>query len=426
MRLLRIFNFENYNVSDIREFLTDGRIDIYLDRNFKFEPICHRCQEKMGAKRGSHFMKLETLPIFGLRVFLHFRRYKFDCGKCKKARSEYVPFLAEETPHLSKEYAWWIGRLCEITPVSRAAELISLNGTTVWRVDFNRMLRLLTNYKIPSVRRISVDEVYARRKKKDEKEDRDERFFTVVSDLDTHRVIWVSFSRKKKALDEFFKIIGADACKQIEVVAADQHEAFAASAKEYCPQAILVWDRFHLMQNFEVSVNEVRKNLCADSAHNEVKRLARGKYKYLFLKKANRRTDDEKTHLNEVMKLNQGFYKLELIKEKMLSFFDQPDLDSAKLVFEEVGDWIYQEGFIPLMDWYKKIEKGWETLKNYFKYRVTSALSEGINNVIKTLKRKAYGYRNMNYFRLKIMQVCGYLNSRYCDIQNTTTYTNLR
>jgi transposase len=55
-------------------------------------------------------------------------------------------------------------------------------------------------------------------------------------------------------------------------------------------------------------------------------------------------------------------------------------------------------------------------MKNYFEYRVTSALSEGVNNVIKSLKRRSFGFRNMSYFKLKIMQVCGYLNLDYIDI----------
>jgi len=69
--------------------------------------------------------------------------------------------------------------------------------------------------------------------------------------------------------------------------------------------------------------------------------------------------------------------------------------------------------FAPLETWCKNISVGWETLKNYFDFRVTSALAEGTNNVIKALKRRSFGFRNMDYFRLKIMQVCGYLNSRY-------------
>lgn len=78
------------------------------------------------------------------------------------------------------------------------------------------------------------------------------------------------------------------------------------------------------------------------------------------------------------------------------------------------------------MKWHNHLEKGWLTLKNYFKYRVTSALSEGQNKLIKMLKRRAFGYRNMLYFRLKIMQVCEYLNSRFVSLDFSGTYAFLR
>ena len=151
--------------------------------------------------------------------------------------------------------------------------------------------------------------------------------------------------------------------------------------------------------------------------------MTRGQYRFLFLKRASKRTAEEKTHIDDVMKENESFLKLELIKEKMLTFFREPDESAALKAFNEVGDWIFQAGFKPLMDWHNRLEKGWSTLKNYFKYRVTSALSEGHNNTIKMLKRRAFGYRNMTYFRLKIMQVCGYLNSRYVRIDYSSTYT---
>jgi hypothetical protein len=80
---------------------------------------------------------------------------------------------------------------------------------------------------------------------------------------------------------------------------------------------------------------------------------------------------------------------------------------------KEIGDWIWQADFKPLKNGYPDLEKGWETLKNDFDYRVTNSLSEAINNVIKSIKRRAFGYRNMQYFKLKIMQVWGYLSSRF-------------
>jgi transposase len=149
-----------------------------------------------------------------------------------------------------------------------------------------------------------------------------------------------------------------------------------------------------------------------------MKRLSRGKYRYLFLKKDKRRTEQERTHINSILALNARFAKLEIIKERMISFFDQPDESSARTVFDEIALWSLQEYFAPLMKWCRNFEAGWETVKNYFTNRITSALSEGMNNVIKAIKRRAYGYRNMHYFRLKIMQVCGYLNSRYIATSN--------
>ncbi|MBU6376039.1 MAG: transposase, partial [Bdellovibrionales bacterium] len=162
---------------------------------------------------------------------------------------EQIQLIAQETPHLTQEYAWWIGRLCEIAAVSRVAELMNQDETTTWRLDLARMKRMLAQYRIPTVTQISVDEVYARKKPKHKGESRDERFFTVISDLKTRRVIWVSESRKKEALDQFFLLIGKDACKKIEVVASDQHEGYAASIREHVPHATHVWDRFHLMQS---------------------------------------------------------------------------------------------------------------------------------------------------------------------------------
>jgi transposase len=406
--------YDGYEILDFKEYLGQRRIEIHLERREEKKWECGRCGAELSSERGRYRTRLETLPILGFRCFVLLWRYKGDCGGCKKARAERIGFIAPESPHLTSEYAWWIGRLCEIAAVSRAAELVEQDETTTWRVDFRRMQRMLAHYRIPEVRRISVDEVYARKKSRYQGESRNERFFTVISDLDTHRVIWVSESRSKKALDQFFQLLGKAASEKITLVAVDQHEEYAASVREHCPKATLVWDRFHLMQNFEEAVNETRKDLHEEQPRSSnLSRLTRGQYRFVFLKKEKRRTEEERVHINTVLRENTRFAKLELIKERMLSFFDQPDEASAKAVFEEIGEWIWQEHFKPLMKWYANLEMGWQTLKNYFTHRITSALSEGINNVIKALKRRAYGYRNMEYFRLKIMQSCGYLNSRF-------------
>src|SRR5262249_23191282 len=124
MKLPRFFDFENYEVRDIKEFLSEGRIEIFLNRNENAKPICHRCMGNLGKLRGDHYLRIEALPIMGYRTYLIFRRYKYHCPTCKKARSEKIDFLSEQTPHLTKDLAWWVGRICEIAPVSRVAELV--------------------------------------------------------------------------------------------------------------------------------------------------------------------------------------------------------------------------------------------------------------------------------------------------------------
>src|SRR5690606_1434480 len=132
-------------------------------------------------------------------------------------------------------------------------------------------------------------------------------FFTVICDLDSRRVLWVSDSRSKEALDEFFHVIGPERCKEIEVVAADQHDPYRASVREHCPQATFVWDRFHIMQTFESAVNDDRMWLHQHICQGEMKRLTRAKFANLFLKKADRRTGEEKRHLSDVLAENNSF-----------------------------------------------------------------------------------------------------------------------
>lgn len=421
MNLQRIIKYfiKNYRVKDTKEWLNKGVVEIYLEKDDKTVPMsCSVCGSKLKAKRGNHKMKIKHLPIFNLDCYLIFDRQKADCPKCKKARSEEVEFLAKETPHLSKEYSWWLGRLSEISTVSRVAELTGNDQNTLWRVDYDRLVLMLQNYKIPDVKRISVDEVHARSKKRFSRESRNKQYFTVVSDLDTGRVIWVSDNREKEALDQFYKLLGPERCEQITVVAMDQFNGYKASTEEFCPKAKVVWDRFHLMRNFENALNEERKWLLEDREIRKSTMYLGNKFKYIFLKKDKSRTKQESKSFKEVMKENKEFYKLELIKEKFFTFFNQRNEDDARDVLIEVKNWIKKNGFTHLDSWVDNFIGGWDTVKNYFEMRVTSALSEGQNNVIKTLKRRCYGFKNMMYFKLKIMQVCGYLNSRYVSIDN--------
>ena len=406
----RFLKFQGFNTIEFKEWLTKRLIEIYIEPAEEMK--CCRCGECLDKQHSSYKMKVRDLDIKIFKTVIIFNRRKGYCNKCKKIRSEYIDFICPHSPHITKELAWSIGKHCEACTLTDASYLMDEDKMLCYRVDYRILQRLLAGYKIPGITRISVDEVYTRKKKK-ESETRDDLFFTIITDLKTNKVIYVAPSRRKEALDSFFILLGEEACKKIEVVACDQHEAYKNSVEEYCKNATVVWDRFHLMQNFNEAINEARKTLFHKKGlPDEFRKGLQGKNRFIFLSRDKNRNDEQQEFVKKLIGMNQEFLLLELIKEKFASFFDALDEAGAREIWDDLGVMIYNLWDKSVYDWYKKLDNNFEQVLNYFKYRVTTAVSEGINNVIKMLKRKAFGHRNMEYFRLKILQKCGWLNSR--------------
>jgi len=407
-------DFQGFNVRDIKEWRDSKRLEIILDKVENKKHLCSKCGDELGHQDGRYFVKAKHMKIMSWSVEVHFYREKRYCPTCKKIRSEAVDFIYDTSPHVTKDLAYWINRLSEITSVLQVSILESLDKQTCYNVDKHMLTRFLQGYKIPSVTRISVDEVYARGKKQmKDGENRDDLFLTVIADIKTHKVIWVSSSRRKEALDEFFKLLGEDGCKQIEVVATDQHEGYGASVREYCPKATLVWDRFHLIQKFNDALNEDRKEELANiDPEGEMGDLMNGKYRFVFTQRAYNRSATDQKHIDYVMNLNTKMAKMEILKERFHSMFNCNTVEAAKLVLAEVYQWAFEAKCKNIFTWLTRIRIE-QSFWNYFLFKVTTGISEGINRAVKGLKWQAYGYKDMFYFKLKILQKCGYLNSRF-------------
>lgn len=409
---LRIF--QGFSVVDIKEWSSDQRVEIYLEQNRDTSRNCHKCRTELGSYHDQYRVRAKHLKMMGWQVEVIFYREKRFCGHCKKTRSQFIEWLCPRSPHTTLDLAWWLNRLTEITSVLAVSRLEGINKTSCYRVDKYILRRLLQGYKIPKVTQISVDEVYARGPKllKDG-ESRDDLFLTIIIDLKTRKVIWVSHSRRKEALDEFFKIIGSETCREIKIVATDQHEGYAASIREFCPNAVQVWDRFHLVQNFNEALNEDRKTeLERAMPKGYSESYLKGKFRFIYLTKAKDRTKAEQKHIDEISADNHKIAQMEIIKEHLHRMFDSDDKELARVMMAEIYQWSMDCGAQSIFNWVKQIREK-EIFWNYFENKVTSAVSEGMNRVIKGLKWQAYGYKDMAYFALKILQKCGYLNSKY-------------
>ena len=409
-------NFQGFFVQDIKEWSSERRVEVHLAHRPEESRFCRRCGCELGEYHDQYKMKAKHLKMMGWQVEVVFFREKRKCSSCKAVRSEHIEWLCPASPHVTMELAWWLNRLTEETSVLATDRLESIGKTTCYKVDKYILRRLLQGYKIPKITRIAVDEVYARGpKQQKEHETRDDLFLTVVIDLKTKKVIWVSQSRKKEALDLFFEVIGKEACKGIQVVATDQHEGYGASIQENCKHATHVWDRFHLVQRFNEALNEDRKDeLERSMPKGYSESYLKGKFRFIYLTKANERTKAQQRHIDEISRDNLKIAKMEIIKEHFHRMFEERDKQMAQVMMNEIYQWSQDCGAQNIFNWIKKIRNK-KRFWNYWDFRVTTSISEGINRVIKGLKWQAFGYRDMHYFALKIMQKCGYLNSKYHD-----------
>ena len=411
--------FQGFIVRDIKEWCSERRVEVHLEHADGVQRLCHKCREPLGSYHDQHKITAKHLDMMGWSVEIVFYREKRFCPTCKKTRSEHIEFLCPASPHVTMDLAWWLSRTTEISSVLGVSRLHSMNKDTCYKVDKFILRRLLQGYKIPKASHISVDEVYARSpKQKQEGESRDDLFLTVVVDLRTRKVIWVSKSRRKEALDQFFQLIGEEACSKIKVVATDQHRGYGESIQEYCPNATQVWDRFHLVQNFNEALNEDRKDELSQSMPKGYsENLLKGRFRYIYLTKAKHRTNSEQRHIEEISRDNRKIAQMEIIKEHFHKMFECDRVEEAKMMFAEIYQWSLDCGAQSIWNWVKSIRDE-QRFWNYFSYKYTTSISEGMNRVIKGLKWQAYGYKDMTYFALKILQKCGYLNSKYCNLDN--------
>lgn len=397
-KLLDIPNYRAVEVTDSEH----ENIYIILEREEETPPVCSRCGNIHGRSvhsRGT--MIAEDLKISGKRVFLLVPKRKVQCAEDGTIRVEELQWL---NGRFTARFAEQVYRLTSITTNQEAGWFLGLDDETVYRID-KRKLEALALEKldpIPAPRHMSVDEVAWQKWHK---------YVTNVVDVDQRKVIWNHQGRGKVNLDKFFRSIGKENCEQIEAVACDGARGYLSSIKQYATNALIVLDHFHVKKYLNDAVDTVRKEelkRARQQNNEELSAILHCNKRFILMQ--NKVTNKKQDLLEKLASLNERVYQAMLLKEQFVSIYADPR--TARRTLKE---WIVAAikskipAFVELG--YKFFRKR-SYLLNYFLCKITTAISEGINNKIKRLSRMAYGYRDVHYFLLKIHQHCGLLNPR--------------
>jgi transposase len=274
--------------------------------------------------------------------------------------------------------------------------LTNLDWKTIKDIDVHYTKERIESLKNLNPIQIGVDEIAY---------EKGHHYLTIVRDALLNKVIWIGMDRKESTLDAFFQELGIDKSKKISTVVMDMWDPYIASVKVHCPDAEIVFDKFHIIKAVNNALDDVRKKEFAKA--DEEQRKDMKKKRFVILRRRKNLSSNQIETLDEMMSYNDNLYRAYLMKEHIADIFDEDDYNESVKRLERWKKNVIDTGLKPFISCMKMISKYEYGVRNYFKNKLTNAGSEGINTKINIIKRRAYGYADLDYFKLKIFQACG-------------------
>jgi transposase len=334
------------------------------------------------------------LSAAGWRTYVEFDRWRVYCPGCRAVFVERLDWLAEN-PRYTQRFAMHVGTLCREMTNKAVAELERLHGSTVKTLDKMYMKKQVVRAGTPAPRVIGVDEI-AIRKGHD--------YRIVVSDLDRGRPIWVGGrGRAEEDLDLFFKALGERKTRRIRLAAMDMWKPFFNSTKKNVPLVQVVYDKFHILRHLGEALDKVRR-----SEYHRLTGKNRSYIKgqrYTLLSHKENLTLEGRRALRKLLKVNQRIHTAYLLKESFGQLWDYETEGWARRFFEHWRDSLKWQRLAPFEKFAVMIERHWDGIASYChpENKFSLGMVEGLNTKIRVLQRRAYGYRDEEYLKLKIV-----------------------
>lgn len=258
------------------------------------------------------------------------------------------------------------------------------------------MRRRFSKPKLSKLKRIAIDEISI---------GKGHRYLPVVLNLDSGAIVFVGEGKGAEALEPFWKRLRR--CKaKIEAVAMDMSPAYIRAVMDHLPKARIVFDHFHVIKLFNDKLSDLRRKLYHEVHDIHHKEIIKGT-RWLLLKNPQNLNPDknEAQRLQEALQINEPLATAYYMKEELRQFWAQPDKASAQ---QALQSWIARaraSGIPMLIRFSNTLAAHQSGLLAYYDHPISRGPLEGTNNKIKTMQKQAYGFRDMEFFKLKIMAV---------------------
>lgn len=374
----------------VRQEYAEGRI-VHVIGQENWRLRCPECGSARVIRSGQFEREFRTVPIGRKAVIIRLPIQRVECRDCGVIRQVKVGF-ADERRSYTHSFERLALDLCEVMTIQHVARYLGVSWGTIKDLHKRYLGRRFATPKLKHLRQIAIDEISV---------GHGQRYLTVVLDLISGAVVFVGQGKSAESLAPFWRRLRASRAR-IEAVAMDMGPAYIDAVRRNLPKAKIVFDRFHVIKLFNEKLSDLRRQVqsAAEGLAKKVLKCSR----WLLLKNPENldETRDDKQRLDDALMLNQPLATAYYLKEDLRQFWEQQDKAAAGRFLD---DWIARataSKITTLVQFARTLTIHRHGLMAWYDFPISTGPLEGTNNKIKTLQRTAYGYRDQEYFTLRI------------------------
>ena len=274
--------------------------------------------------------------------------------------------------------------------IEHVAKFLGVSWALIKNIHKEYLRKEHQNPDFGTLRYVGIDEFSIRK---------GHEYMTIFINLETGEIIHAVEGKSMKSVTPFLLELKEKA-KQLKAMAMDMNAAYASAVGNHLPEVDVVFDRFHVVALLNTTIEEIRRDQQAKC--NEVGLKVIKGMRFLLLRNYEKLDFKKKSSLESLLEVNQPIALAHAMKEQIRLFWSKQTVkEGAKFLAWWIMDAV-EAGIKELERAGKTLLRHWQGLVNYFKHPITNAKTEGINNKIKTMKRQAYGFRDMEYFKLRL------------------------
>ena len=356
---------------------------------------CPACGSEDVICRGHNPRRFRTVPIGGKPVYLALAVPRVECRQCGIVRQVTLGF-ADRRVSYTKAFGRYALELSRYMTIKDVADHLGISWDVIKEIQKTDLQRRFGKPKLKHLRRIAIDEIAT---------GKGHRYLTIVLDLESGVVVHVGQGKGGDALRDFWTRLRHSGAK-IEAVATDMSVAYIDAVRTHLPQATLVFDRFHVIKLYNDKLSDLRRALHRQLKDTMQKDVLKG-VRWLLLKRPEHLDPErrEPERLEEALRLNEPLAIAYYLKEELHEIWEQDDQETAQALLLEWIVYAEASGISQLKTFAKTLRAyAWGILA-YYDHPISTGPLEGTNNKIKTMKRQAYGIRDQEFLKLKILGI---------------------